>query len=317
MQSHLTLHAPDATTTTLDRHQLPDFCNWPLHYAEPYLTSLPQGQILRQSHRNFLAHMDLLAYTLREDTMIKYSWKKRSIFMSLLLDDPEPTIHMGYINKGNYTTKVKAGKSTLLLFTIREKWLKSKVYRLKKLEPLLSNIEASNQPIFELPACAITKVLLEEVQKILFHDGKDQDQLEITIKAALIKLSGSYQQMLDKALYTNKAYRLLKANAIAKFILENYSKKTVESAHEIASRFAISTRTLPRLLEMVWSRTLRQQVIFYRMHQALKQLMTSNQSIAQIANNVGYTDVKYFSKAFKKEFNISLNIIQEYWNYKK
>lgn len=229
----------------------------------------------------------------------------------------EGTMHMGYINKGNYTLSIKAGKTSILLLTIRAEWLKRTVKRLAKLKPLLSNLKSHRQSIYLLPECAIEKVLYEQVLELMVHDGHDQNQLEITIKTVLTALIGKYHQMLDAGFYTNNAYRLYKANAIANFVLEHYSEKTVIDVPKLADLFDVSERTLRRLLTNVWPRPLHQQVIYYRLNYGLKLLMTTNDPIEQIAINVGYMDVKYFSKAFKKLFNISPNTIQTYWHYKK
>ena len=92
-------------------------------------------------------------------------------------------------------------------------------------------------------------------------------------------------------------------------------RKAVEFIHEnyylslkleyIAGICNLSTRHFSDIFKQETGRSFTQYIHWYRIQKAKEFLTTSSRSITDIAFEVGYDDVSYFSKRFKKEENLT------------
>jgi len=108
--------------------------------------------------------------------------------------------------------------------------------------------------------------------------------------------------MLKHSCYTTTTANQVKAIAIADFVWHNFREKSVEDIPAMASHFGLSITHFNRLSVIAFNQPIRRQVIMLRMDYAMELLTSSNHSISQIALLAGYSDGRYFSKAFKKHF---------------
>ena len=69
---------------------------------------------------------------------------------------------------------------------------------------------------------------------------------------------------------------------------------------DLANRLGITRKHLCAVFNRVLQITPKQFIILYRIEKACKLLLSSNQSIQEIAEAVGYTNQFYFSKEFKR-----------------
>lgn len=98
--------------------------------------------------------------------------------------------------------------------------------------------------------------------------------------------------------------------------------KTIEKIYEARARLVAQLESPPSVLELaqqvgLCDRTLRRgfrelfgtSVIGYltqqRLHQAKDLLSQGNYTVAEVANNVGYSHLGHFSAAFRKQFGVS------------
>ncbi|WP_316814097.1 AraC family transcriptional regulator [Pedobacter heparinus] len=318
MQSPIALHLDSAIVETLSFNSLPKFCSWPVPYARADLMTFPEGQILRQSFSSYLAHIDFYEYALNKDITINFYRDKPSIFMLLmfkgcaslhksaqhfLYESPKGGLHMGYINEGDFTGKVKAGMNQLLLLTLRNDWVVNKAERLTQLKPIVTEFQNAKQSNFYLPDCPINWNVLKEVQKTLYQDGSKQQHLDIVIDQTLTQLTVLYDGMLAGGKYTTQVINKMKAREIEAFIHSHYAEK-IEDNVTLAQRFNVSERQFLRLVKIAFDMPLHDYLIKLRMNKAIVMLISSNKPIHEIAAAVGYTDAHYFSTAFKKFHNI-------------
>jgi AraC-like DNA-binding protein len=87
------------------------------------------------------------------------------------------------------------------------------------------------------------------------------------------------------------------------YIRENYTEEI--SNTEIGAIFGYHPFYVSRMLKDKKGITLRQYIISYRFKAAKKMLELTEKSIADIAEETGFTDASYFAKSFKSTFGIT------------
>ena len=74
---------------------------------------------------------------------------------------------------------------------------------------------------------------------------------------------------------------------------------------EIGAIFGYHPFYVSRVLKEKKGITLRQYIISYRLKAAKAQLRTSRKSVAEIAEELGFTDASYFTKTFRSVFGMT------------
>jgi Response regulator containing CheY-like receiver domain and AraC-type DNA-binding domain len=88
-----------------------------------------------------------------------------------------------------------------------------------------------------------------------------------------------------------------------KYIQDNYNVELTNDS--IAARFHFNANYLNQLMLMHTGVTLRQYLINIRIKKAMDMLLHTNMSVTEISANVGYSDLHYFSRLFKKKTGFS------------
>lgn len=189
MQSHLMLNLVTAATEMLSAGHLPHFCSWPIQYALANLITVPEGQILRQTHSHYLVHIDLFEYVLNKEITINFAQTNLSIFMfsmfkghSILYDQKDNFIsevkdgscHFGYHNEGNYQLKLNPGVHKFLLLTLRPDWFMHETKNLHQFKTLITNYKEKKECVFALPYCRLTKQVNHSLKKMLLQKRRAQ-----------------------------------------------------------------------------------------------------------------------------------------------
>lgn len=116
-----------------------------------------------------------------------------------------------------------------------------------------------------------------------------------------------FLSILEEMLLSNK--RLMRKaekeniSAIIDYIQQNYNKQL--TAIDVANYFNIERRKLTYLFEKQMGMTPNEYLTNLRIQKSGLLLRTSNLSIAEIAERVGYSDYFYFSRMFKKMTSFS------------
>ena len=104
----------------------------------------------------------------------------------------------------------------------------------------------------------------------------------------------------------NKEYA--KQNAIfskaTSYILEHYTESTL-SVQEISKQLDISEVHLRRIFKSAVNISPVKYINFLRLEKAKNMLLSSNLTVFEIADSVGFEDQFYFSRLFKKETGVS------------
>ncbi len=91
---------------------------------------------------------------------------------------------------------------------------------------------------------------------------------------------------------------------VNKLILENLTNKEF-SIEFLAEEVSLSRSQLHRRLKSITQLSATDYIRKFRLRIAAKLLKEYSQSISQVAFNVGFNNLSYFSRAFKKEFGIT------------
>ena len=89
------------------------------------------------------------------------------------------------------------------------------------------------------------------------------------------------------------------------YIRENYADSQLMTAEKIAASCNLSTSHFRSLFKTDIGMTLPQYINLTRLSAAVHLLQSTDKTISNIATDVGYNEVPYFTKAFKDEFGIS------------
>lgn len=89
---------------------------------------------------------------------------------------------------------------------------------------------------------------------------------------------------------------------LLQYIQNNYASVTLES---VARHFSYNKTYLSRLISKLTGKSFSQTITELRMNNACNMLLYSDLKISEIADRCGYETLDYFSKVFKKQFQIS------------
>lgn len=93
-------------------------------------------------------------------------------------------------------------------------------------------------------------------------------------------------------------------SSVIRYIQEHYSEDLTNES--IAARFHFHPNYLNQLMAAHTGIPLRQYLIDFRIRKALDMLLHTRLSIAEISGKIGYRDLHYFSRVFKKKTGMTL-----------
>ncbi|WP_035795103.1 response regulator transcription factor [Butyrivibrio sp. WCD3002] len=99
------------------------------------------------------------------------------------------------------------------------------------------------------------------------------------------------------------------AVAAKEYIEEHYADNGLSIA-DISEHLLVNQTYLRRMFKAEMDMTLQEYMTQYRMHKAKKMILETDEKLAEIAENVGYSDVSYFSNCFKKFYGVSPRSMQ-------
>lgn len=84
-------------------------------------------------------------------------------------------------------------------------------------------------------------------------------------------------------------------------MIQSYYKENITSK-DIGEALFLSPRQIDRIVSQYYGCTLHQRITHLKMKSASKQLLTTDKSIAEISQDIGYRSINTFYSAFKKHF---------------
>jgi two-component system response regulator YesN len=109
-------------------------------------------------------------------------------------------------------------------------------------------------------------------------------------------------QYLDAYLKSKQEQSNMPIRMVKQYISENYSKPV--TLDELAREVYLNPVYLSIIFKKETGENIKDYLKDYRMDEARKLLKNSRYNISEISLKVGYRDVKYFSRLFKKSFGV-------------
>jgi len=141
------------------------------------------------------------------------------------------------------------------------------------------------------------------IENIINENEKKDIGFELSIKSyiyrLLVLLLRNYvNKILTPKEYNIKVRNLGKLNCVLKYIEENYTEKI--TIDQLAEMICVSNYYFCHLFKQVTGKTLSEYINSVRVNAAEVLLKTSDMNITEVALAVGFNDINYFSRVFKK-----------------
>jgi AraC family transcriptional regulator, transcriptional activator of pobA len=155
------------------------------------------------------------------------------------------------------------------------------------------------------------KNLLKLFESIETEYGNNEDEFSKDIILANINSMLNYAERYYKRQFINR--KPLTGKTISAFnkFLENYIKEgklSIEglpSVTSIASALNMSPRYISDLLKIETGKTAQELIHIYLINEAKNRLRASDDNVSEIAYSLGFENMSYFSKLFKKETGVT------------
>lgn len=169
--------------------------------------------------------------------------------------------------------------------------------------------ERGGKVVFSVPDSLAIMALLDKMYDIAASDSylRDMEIHEILSSLLLSIMKESWNEKeVDMTSEKRKDLR-----HIREYIEENYNKKI--GLDDLAERYNISKYYLSHIFNEQYGTSITNYIISQRITKAKHFLRFSDMTTTEIANRVGYEDVNYFIRMFKKVENITPGEYKKKW----
>ena len=125
-------------------------------------------------------------------------------------------------------------------------------------------------------------------------EGEWRAEVSAILKLILLKLAETVSE---------NALPARMVEALDSYIRENFTEEI--SNTEIGAIFGYHPFYVSRMLKEKKGITMRQYIINYRLKAAMRMLELTKKSIAEIAEETGFTDASYFTKTFRATYGVT------------
>ncbi|GKX31509.1 hypothetical protein SH1V18_39890 [Vallitalea longa] len=151
------------------------------------------------------------------------------------------------------------------------------------------------------------KTILEKILSEKDYNGLYSPDLIICyLKEFIIELLREFSNQNNlKKLHTSMQINTnnIYVNSALDYIYQNFNKKI--TINEIAHKISISPSYLSRIFKYVVGVTIIEYINNYRLEKSKEYIKSTELSLTQIAEILGFNSIHYFSKQFKKKYEIS------------
>lgn len=149
---------------------------------------------------------------------------------------------------------------------------------------------------------------LKEIKDILNHILEEYEGrkpgYELEIKGCILRIfawlvRNSYVDLLDE----KPIEHLIEMKELLYYIEKHYQDSI--SLEMAAGMVSMSPSHFCRLFRKITGKTYVSYLNFIRLREAEKQLILTNDTVAEIAANVGFANVTYFNRIFKREYGLT------------
>ncbi len=144
-------------------------------------------------------------------------------------------------------------------------------------------------------------------REILSHGPVAREYTQALLSQFYILLLRRWQKFCESCVEDEKpdAWREREQRRllVEEYFQEFYAHPITEE--HLAERMNLSKRQVSRVLREIYGKSFRQLLIDERLNRAVQLLMSSEQTVDEIAASVGYTSVSGFYSAFRQRFGVS------------
>ena len=179
------------------------------------------------------------------------------------------------------------------------------------IEPFLKYI-TKGRPSQLFPANFFASHYMLDIARQIIRELQSPDRNELIIELnvkLLLAYAFSYSVHLKSEKNLISAHQISEINRVSSLILENLFDPP--SIKNLAKETGTSVTAFKRNFKMVLKEPPYQYWSTYRMNLAFEKIVSSEDSITDIALGLGFSTVTNFSKAFKKKFKLSPTIFRK------
>lgn len=144
----------------------------------------------------------------------------------------------------------------------------------------------------------------EIMRKILILMQNSEKGYDLNVIGLLWELLGAFiSNPIERSVQLNDKVQIQKLKNVLSYIRKNIDKNI--TLEELAQISGMSPRYFCRVFRNMTGRTPIDYVNYYRIETASQMLITTGESVTEIAFNCGFNDMSYFSKTFKRLKGIS------------
>lgn len=152
------------------------------------------------------------------------------------------------------------------------------------------------------------------VHQLYEHQKSGVTGFQLSVKGELYKILaimlGSYIEKTLSAHATKiRKKDIKKINSVLAYIDENYTRQL--TLEELSAEASLSKFYFSKLFKSYTGKTVIEYINHYRLYKAEQLLRDTDMSVTDIAYNIGFSDINYFSRFFKKIYTISPNRFRE------
>lgn len=155
------------------------------------------------------------------------------------------------------------------------------------------------------------KTMLRLFDSLVTEYGNNEDEFSRDIIIANINTMLNYAERYYKRQFLNRKPLVGKTVSAFNHFLDNYLKEDklpeegLSSVTSMASALHISPRYLSDLLKMETGKTAQELIHIFLINEAKNKLRASGENVSEIAYSLGFENMSYFSKLFKKETGLT------------
>lgn len=155
------------------------------------------------------------------------------------------------------------------------------------------------------------KIMLRLFESLVTEYGNNEDEFSKDIIIANINFMLNYAERYYKRQFLNRKPLVGKTISAFNHILHSHLKENklsqegLLSVTSVASALHISPRYLSDLLKMETGKTAQELIHIFLINEAKNRLRASGCNISEIAYSLGFENMSYFSKLFKKETGLT------------
>lgn len=288
---------------------LPSDCQYPLHFATAFQTTIPEGKILRQFYSSYLFYVELCEIDAFQKFTASYEISKDQLFLFFMLKGnlvlheengaeictiEEEKFGFTYNRAGAYQASCQAEKNVFLIIAFRTKWIKKFSVNYPHLHTLYQSFSSGIGLVDAFHFFNINSPVYAILRKLYRQSSHEAGDLWGVLKTYASQLLVRYNDLATSKL-NEPSYRF-------KVHLDTHYHRSDLSIKSLISSFYTTEKTLRESFKRNFGITSYAYLIRVRMRRAKHLLSKEKLPISLVYGQVGYKDIQSFSKQFKITF---------------